>query len=127
MRLLLDTHALIWFAANDSRFGKQARQKMQSLDVELYLSVASVWEMAIKANLGRLNLVLPLGAYVQEKIDAGLHILPIEWHHSSAVVNMPLHHKDPFDRLIIAQALIENMPVVSGDPIFKSYGLKIVW
>lgn len=100
---------------------------MDAVGTELILSVASVWELAIKASLGKLTLPAPLHEYVEEKVAAGLRVLPVEWPHAAAVVDLPFHHRDPFDRLIIAQALTERLPVVSGDPAFRAYGVRVVW
>ena len=127
MKLLLDTHAFLWFVTGDPRMGGKARRQMEAGETELYLSAASVWEMAIKTSLGRLTLPTSLHEYVEEKIEAGFRILPVEWPHAAAVAKLPFHHKDPFDRLIIAQGMTEKIPIVSGDQAFKAYGVKIVW
>lgn len=127
MRLLLDTHAFLWFVTGDERLSPRVRRALTADDNELMLSAASVWEMAIKARLGRLTLPGTVKEYVAEKVAGGFAILPIEWTHAAAVENLPLHHRDPFDRLIVAQALAENLPVVSGDPAFRRYGVRLVW
>lgn len=103
------------------------RLLVESEESESILSVASVWEIAIKVSLGRFRLPLPIADYFEDKVNAGLQILPIEWRHAAKVADLPLHHKDPFDRLIAAQALVENLPLVSRDPIFKKYGVKLIW
>ena len=127
MKLLVDTHAFLWFVVGDKRLGRQARRQMEAKGAELFLSAASVWEMAIKASLGRLTLPASVHDYVEEKIDSGFNILPVDWTHAAAVAILPFRHKDPFDRLIIAQGMTEGMPVVSGDPVFRAYGVKTVW
>ena len=127
MRVLLDTHAFLWFLAGDERLSKKARDAISNEDTELFLSAASVWEMAIKAALGRLILPMSVADYVADKSAAGFQMLPIEWEHAAAVQTLPLHHRDPFDRLIIAQAKAEKMPLISGDQIFRRYGLPIIW
>ncbi len=127
MKLLLDTHAFLWFMAGDDRLSRKARVAMESEDAELFLSAASVWEMAIKASLGRLTLSMSVADYVVEKIDDGFRMLPIEWAHTAAVQELAFHHRDPFDRLLIAQAAAEKIPIVTGDRIFSAYGVHVVW
>ena len=126
-KLLLDTHAFLWFVTGDRRLSRRARRAIEADDAELLISTASVWEIAIKASLGRLTLPKSVRDYVDEKIAAGFIILPIEWPHAARVAELPFHHRDPFDRLIIAQGFVESLPIVSGDPVFKSYGARIVW
>lgn len=127
MRVLLDTHAFLWFMAGDERLSQKARETMSKENTELFLSAASVWEMAIKAALGRLQLPLPVADYVAEKIHAGFQMMPIDWVHAAAVQKLPFHHRDPFDRLIIAQAQVEKLPLVSGDRKFLKYGIQLIW
>jgi PIN domain nuclease of toxin-antitoxin system len=127
MKLLLDTHAFLWFVAGDERLSRRARRAMEASDAELLLSAASVWEMAIKARLGRLELPCSVEEYVAEKVAGGFSVLSVDWPHAAAVERLPLHHRDPFDRLLAAQALTERLPLVSSDPVFRSYGVKVVW
>ena len=127
MKLLPDTHAFLWFVAGDGRLSDRARRAMERADAELLLSAACVWEMAIKASLGRLSLPLPVRDYVSEKLEAGFRTLPVELAHAAAVESLPFHHRDPFDRLLIAQSLVEGIPLVSGDPAFGKYRVKVVW
>ena len=111
----------------DPRLSRRARQAMGARTAELYLSAASVWEMAIKVGLGRLSLPAPLPDYLQEKMDMGFRILPVEWPTAARVATLPLHHRDPFDRLIIAHGLTDRVPIVSGDTQFRLYGASIIW
>jgi PIN domain nuclease of toxin-antitoxin system len=127
MKLLLDTHAFLWFVTGDERLSRRARRLMEAEDAELLLSTAVVWEMAIKAGLGRLKLPATVEEYVAEKMTEGFTVLPIYWSHAAAVERLPLHHRDPFDRLLATQALTEKLPLVSSDPIFRSYGVRVVW
>jgi len=127
MKLLLDTLAFLWFVAGDPQLSRAARRAMEAEDAELYVSAACVWEMAIKAGLGRLTLPDPLEVYVAEKVASGFRMLPVEWQHAAAVEKLPAHHRDPFDRLLVAQALVENLTVVTCDEVFRSYGIKVVW
>jgi len=127
MKLLLDTHAFLWFVAGDKRLSQPARRVMEKDDAELILSAASVWEIAIKTSLGRLTLPATVEKYVAEKLEGGFRMLPVDWSHAAAVEKMPFHHRDPFDRLLAAQALAENIALVTGDPVFRTYGVKVVW
>ena len=127
MKLLLDTHAFLWFVAGDERLSRRARRAMEAEGAELVLSAAVVWEMAIKAGLGRLVLPTTVEDYVMEKMAEGFTMLPIDWPHTAAVERLPLHHRDPFDRVLAAQALQEKLPLVSSDPVFRSYGVRVVW
>lgn len=125
MRLLLDTHAFLWFVTGDKRLSRRARRAIES--EEPFLSAVSVWEMAIKVSLGRLVLPAPVDEYVTEKRAEGFSMLSIDWPHAAAVEKLPFLHRDPFDRLLAAQALSERLPLVSSDPVFREYGVKIVW
>ncbi len=127
MKLLLDTHAFLWFVTGDARLSRAARQALETADNQLMLSAASVWEMAIKAGLGRLTLPASVEEYIAEKVENGFGVLSVEWTHAAAVEKLPPHHSDPFDRLLAAQALAENLPLVSGDPAFGAYGVTVVW
>ena len=127
MKYLLDTHVLLWFDVDDPRLSKNARLLMEADDSEIILSTASVWEIAIKVSAGGLTLPEPVLAYFEGRTKRGLQILPIEWPHAAKVAELPFHHRDPFDRLIAAQALVEKLPLLSRDPIFKSYGVKLIW
>ena len=127
MNLLLDTHAFLWFVAGDERLSARARRAMEAEDAELFLSAVSIWEMAIKSSLGRLTLPAPLDEYIAEKLEHGFRVLPIDWMHAAAVEKMPFHHRDPFDRLLVAQAAAEGMPLVSADPEFRAYKVKVIW
>ena len=127
MKLLVDTHAFLWFVAGDSKLSGAARRALEAADAELHLSAASVWEMAIKSGLGRLTLPAPVTQYVADKAKAGLQVLPVEWVHAAAVERLPFHHRDPFDRLLIAQAQIERLPVVTRDRVFRRYGVTVIW
>ena len=127
MRLLLDTHAFLWFASGDRRLSRRARAAMEHDEAELYVSAATVWEMAIKASLGRLVLPSTVEAYLTEKVAKGYRMLPVTWTQAAAVQQLPLHHRDPFDRLLIAQARAERCPVVTRDRLFRKYGVEVIW
>ncbi len=128
MRLLLDTHAFLWFVGGDARLSEHARALILDPDNERFLSVASLWEMAIKASLGRLNLALSFPELVERQVRGNaMNVLPVQPRHLDRVKRLPFHHKDPFDRLIIAQAQAEGMPVVTRDAAFASYGVATLW
>jgi PIN domain nuclease of toxin-antitoxin system len=127
VRVLLDTHAFLWFMAGDLRLSGTARRAIDDNAGELWLSAASVWEMAIKASLRRLTLPAPTSDYIADKVQRGLQILTVDWPVAAAVERLPFHHRDPFDRLIIAQARAERMDVVTKDKVFRKYGVKVVW
>jgi len=127
VRLLLDTHALLWFQAGDRRLSRGARRAIEADDAELAISAATIWEMAIKATLGRLRLAVPVEVYAAEKLTQGYRIIPISWMHAGRVESLPWHHRDPFDRLLVAQALQEGYRLVTRDPLFRKYGVDVVW
>ena len=127
MRLLLDTHALLWFQTGDRRLSRAARKVIEAEDAELAISAATIWEMAIKASLGRLRLAVPLEVYTAEKMAQGYHMIPISWTHAAKVQTLPWHHRDPFDRLLAAQSLLEGYRLVTRDRLFRDYGVDVVW
>ena len=106
---------------------RKARTAIEAADVEPMISAAAVWEMAIKASLGRLILPGTVEHYVKEKIGQGYRMLPMSWEHAARVEQLPWHHRDPFDRLLAAQALVENCPLITRDRVFKKYGVEVVW
>ena len=127
MRLLLDTHAFLWFEAGDRRLGARARTAIEAEDAVLLISAASVWEMTIKASMGRLSLPVSVASYMGEKARAGYRLLPVTWADASAVESLPFHHRDPFDRLLAAQAQIHGCALVSRDRQFRKYGVEVIW
>ena len=128
MRCILDTHAFLWYMHDDPRLSDYARELFLDATNEVLLSVASLWEMAIKASLGRLELHLPFPELVdQEILGNGMELLPILPTHIEEVSRLPVYHKDPFDRLIIAQAMAEGLPVITRDGAFSSYDITVLW
>jgi len=128
MRLLLDTHALIWAATLDERLSSKARKLLLDNDNELFLSTASIWEMAIKTGLGKLILKQPIEQTINEQIQInGLQILNIEPAHALAVASLPWHHRDPFDRLLICQSQLEKLTILSCDSAMDAYGVERIW
>lgn len=120
--LLLDTETLIWWDANDPRLGGNARVAIQNA-TDVYVSAASAWEIAIKASLGKLRTSRRPLVAVEE---AGFHPLPVSFAHAEAVQKLPRHHRDPFDRLIIAAARVEGWAVVTSDEQFTKYEIELI-
>ncbi len=128
MRLLLDTHAFLWFSSDDRSLSPSARARIEDRRHEKFLSVASVWEMAIKISLGKLHLASELTDLVATGAERnGIAVLEVRKEHALRVVALPLHHRDPFDRLLIAQALSEKMAIVSCDVAFDAYPVRRIW
>ncbi|OGA53558.1 MAG: twitching motility protein PilT [Betaproteobacteria bacterium RIFCSPLOWO2_12_FULL_63_13] len=128
MRLLLDTHAFLWWIADDARLSNRARSAIANRKDECFVSLASCWEMAIKVSLDKLTLAAPVDRFVPEQLATnGFGLLPIEFAHVARAARLAFHRRDPFDRLLTAQALVEDLAIVSADPIFRRYGLTRVW
>jgi PIN domain nuclease of toxin-antitoxin system len=125
MRFLLDTHILLWFLEGNKLLAKSRRQIIANPQNDVFVSVASLWEMAIKISLGKLTLVQPLADVIRQIAVEDIIILPILPEHTLQVLTLPFHHRDPFDRIIIAQSQIENLPVVTGDREFSDYAVKV--
>jgi PIN domain nuclease of toxin-antitoxin system len=125
---LLDTHVLLWGLADDPRLSKKSRAILLDDENVLYFSAASTWEMAIKTSLGRLKFSTTLESYLPTKLASeGIEPLPITTEHAARTETLPWHHRDPFDRLLIAQAQIEGLDIVSSDKALRRYDVKIVW
>jgi len=128
VNLLMDTHIFLWFVFAELQLNAYARSLIEDEANIKFLSMASVWEMAIKHSIGKLPLTQPFEQFLSEQLERnGFRLLPIEWGHLIRVSSLPLHHRDPFDRLIIAQSLMENMTVVSADQAFDAYGVTRFW
>jgi PIN domain nuclease of toxin-antitoxin system len=128
MKLLLDTHVFIWWASAPEKLSEQVLAAFQDRNNGLILSVASTWEMQIKLQLGKLKLKSSLDSLIEAQQRANdLQILPIELSHVLALSDLPPHHKDPFDRLLIAQAGAEDAFLVSADEVFSRYAVRLLW
>jgi PIN domain nuclease of toxin-antitoxin system len=128
MRLLIDAHALIWAVDDPSKLTPQTATALQDPANELLLSAATIWEVAIKAGLKKLALSMPYRRWMTKAIgDLGLTVLPITVEYADVQAGLPQHHRDPFDRLLAAQAFVEKVSVVSADGIFDQYGVNRVW
>jgi PIN domain nuclease of toxin-antitoxin system len=128
VRLLLDTHTLLWFLANDVRLSGTAKTVIEDAANERWLSPISLLEIAIKVRLGKLPLPAPFGVmFPADLLASDIHLLPIETDHIEPLTTLPPHHKDPFDRLIVATALVEGLTLVSADPVLEAYGISRLW
>lgn len=123
-RLLVDSHVVLWHVLDDRRLGPVPTEAIEADGTTVLVSTASLWEIAIKASVGKLDAPDDLPERVQE---LGFELLPVSAEHAWRVRALPLHHRDPFDRLLIAQAQIERLPVVTADPAFRDYDVEVVW
>ena len=127
MKALLDTHTFLWAITEDSRLSPRARQVFTA-NSSLWLSVVSVWEILIKVRTGKLTLPEPTGPYlVKELTKNQIEILPLNLDHVLRIEKMQLHHRDPFDRVLIAQSLEESLPIVTSNPQFEKYPVELLW
>jgi PIN domain nuclease of toxin-antitoxin system len=128
VKLLLDTHAFLWFVLNDSQLSLTALSLIVDPSHDLLLSAASYWEIAIKISIGKYRIPGAFEEWIEEQIQVNaLEILPIKVSHAAIVSGLPFHHRDPFDRLLVAQALAEGIPTISGDKILDAYGVDRRW
>jgi PIN domain nuclease of toxin-antitoxin system len=128
MRVLVDTVTFVWDLLDDHRSSRRARQMLSSDTDELVFSLVSLWEIAIKMKLGKFNDLGSSVAYIRDEMtEYGMELLPIRYEHILQLEMLPLHHPDPFDRLLIAQAMAENLPILTGDKKFKLYDVKVIW
>lgn len=127
MKLLLDTHTYIWFYNDKPELSPLAKRMIESEENFAYLSIVSLWEMSIKVSLGKLELNKSLSQVYHDLIISGIEILPIAFDHILSSSTLPFHHRDPFDRLIVAQALTENMQLLSADTVFDAYTTNRTW
>lgn len=128
MKLLLDTHTLLWFISGNSNLSPASRKLIEGTENEKFVSAASIWETAIKVSIGKMSLVAPFDDIFPRQLEInGFDLLPVKIEHSSIVATLPFHHRDPFDRIIAAQAIAESMFIVSLDEIFDHYGINRKW
>lgn len=126
MKILLDTHTFLWGLSDETKLSERVRRLLPS--AESWLSVASLWEILIKSQSGKLPLPQPVGPYVMSKLKFnGVKLLPVTAEHVLRVESLPMHHRDPFDRMLIAQSLEEELPLVTSDAIFRRYGMNLIW
>ncbi len=128
MRLLLDTCTLLWFLTNDAKLSAAAKAAIEDPGNERWLSPISLLEIALKVRLGKLPLPAPFGVlFPADLLAEDIHLLPLQPSHIEPLTTLPLHHGDPFDRLIAATALVEGLTLVSPDPAFDAYGIARLW
>ena len=128
MRLLIDSHALIWFVDQHQQLSSPSHAAMSDPSNELLFSAGSIWEIAIKIGLGKLALSQPYLPWMSQALnDLGITVLPITAEYADAQASLPKHHSDPFDRLLVAQAIVEGVPIVSADARMDAYGITRLW
>ena len=127
MNIILDTHAFIWLMNGDHQLSEKALIEIRNTENEIFLSDVSFWEISIKIKIGKLKFNNSFDNLSEFTIDNNIKILPIKFGYFKELLNLELHHKDPFDRLIIAQARIENMSIITIDEKFKLYDISLIW
>ncbi len=128
MKLLLDTHSFLWWIGNDDRLSDTARDAISDANNEVFFSVVSAWEMAIKTRSGKLSMDAELTGFVRKHLHKnGFSVLPVILSHSMQIVQLPLHHRDPFDRMLVAQAQVEKIQLITKDPEIAKYAVRICW
>jgi PIN domain nuclease of toxin-antitoxin system len=128
VNLLLDTHAFLWFLNNDPQLSAAAKSLIEDPNNRKFVSIATCWEIAIKVGLRKLDLGEPATTFLPRELAANhFDLLGIELRHATFIETLPLHHRDPFDRLLIAQSMIEAIPVISVDAAFDAYGASRLW
>jgi len=127
MNILLDTHVFLWFVNDDPRLSDHLKYLVEHEDNVIYLSLASLWEISIKSNLGKLNVGNSYTEFVEaEIIQSRINLIEIKLEHFKINATLPFHHRDPFDRLIIAQSMAENIPIITLDSAFEQYSIIII-
>jgi PIN domain nuclease of toxin-antitoxin system len=128
MKELLDTHTFLWYVKGDLQLSSAAKELLEDNLTDKYISLASIWELAIKISLNKLKLTKKLGVFISEYIHVNnFYLLDIKIEHIDLLSDLPFHHKDPFDRLLISQSIIENLPIISKDSLFDFYNVKRYW
>lgn len=128
MNLLLDTHTFLWYIGNDPQLSVNAQALINDANNDIFLSVGSLWEIAIKLSLGKLSLTQPFETFIPQQLGINsISLLSITVDHAVKVSALPFHHRDPFDRLLVAQALVSDMPIVGADAVFDAYGVRRLW
>jgi PIN domain nuclease of toxin-antitoxin system len=128
MKVLVDTHTFLWDLLSDHRSSRIAKQILKSDEHELFFSLVSLWEFAIKIKTGKLNALGSSVAYIRDEMENySMQLLPIRYQHILQLEELPAHHSDPFDRLLIAQAIAESLPILTHDEKFSLYPVKTIW
>ena len=128
MKFLADTHAFLWFVTDSPHLSRRAKAWLEAPDSERWLSIGSLWEIAIKTRLGKLSLEKPFAQFIPEQLARnGFQILHLTVEQTAKVATLPLHHRDPFDRMLVAQCLVEDLPLISSDDLLDAYGIQRLW
>jgi len=127
MRVLLDTHVLLWYLSSDPKLSEKAKDIIADKSNNCYFSLASLWEIVIKLDLNKLRLPMPFEKFIDHLTSKDFQILPIQLADLKVLQGLPAYHRDPFDRILIAQAIQENIPVISADQYFNAYAIPIIW
>ena len=128
MNLLLDPHTFLWFIEGSSNLSNLAKHSIENPNNTKFISIASIWEISIKVSIGKLELAMSITELLESQVyDNAIELLPIRSKHLDKLVELPFHHKDPFDRLIISQSLSERMPIISKDQLFDLYPVELFW
>jgi PIN domain nuclease of toxin-antitoxin system len=126
MKVLLDTHTFLWAVTDEWRLSANVRRLLGS--AELWWSVASIWEAITKVQIGKLSLPQPAGEFLTSELASnGVRVLPVTLDHVLRIESLPLHHRDPFDRMLVAQSIEQGWPIVTADPHFNSYSAQVIW
>jgi len=127
MDLLLDTNAFLWFCEDNPKLSETAKEYIENPNNYSHISIASLWEISIKISLNKIELKIPFDKFFRLIEDNGFKVLPITFEHTLQVSKLIFHHKDPFDRLLISQAMVEDVPIITSDEIFKNYNINCIW
>jgi PIN domain nuclease of toxin-antitoxin system len=127
MNILIDTHALIWFLNGDNDLSDTARKAIENNEAINFVSIASLWEIAIKISLGKLELQTPFEKISEQIANNGFQILPITFEDTLVLTSLPFHHRDPFDRIIISQSFTNKLTIISKDRYFEAYQVALTW
>lgn len=128
MRILLDTHVFLWWITDDPRLSVRARELIMNGENELLLSAASGLEIVIKARIGRIMIPGDAASFVSDQLQLNaIGLLSIQMNHALHIYNLPTHHRDPFDRMLIAQSQVEGIPILTPDPDFMRYQVEVIW
>jgi PIN domain nuclease of toxin-antitoxin system len=128
MKILLDTHVFLWWITDSNQLSQNARSIISNPENEIFLSAASCWEMAIKASLGRLTLPEKPDSFIPAQLaENNISGLPVQLSHALAVCDLPMHHRDPFDRILVAQARLEKMTLMTSDSLISMYDVYVIW
>lgn len=127
MKAILDTHAFLWAISGNERLSRRAAEIFRGPS-DLWMSVASIWEILIKSQIGKIPVPLPAGPYIiRQLVENKIEALPITLDHVLQIEKLPMHHRDPFDRVLIAQSIEEGWPIITADTAFRNYPVQVIW